>query len=261
LGIPPRRVSLNANWYYSHHPQFAAEFAAILPGFGASHDLTAWAAGYAKSHAGRCYWDAQFVGRRAAKRCLNVGGAPYLFEFALNKQFPEIELTSMDLAPERFPDAAAVVGMRTVRANIETEAPTIAGTFDLIVFAEIFEHLRIDILGTMARIRDLLADDGILYLTTPNGLSLDGWRRSLLRGRTGPSLVDEWSKLSRLGHMGHVREYSVTEVEEVLRYSGFLIEECQFRVQGTTPRPKRDLLLKLRPSFADEIVIVARKAK
>jgi SAM-dependent methyltransferase len=245
---------------YRQLPDFAAEFAAILPSFGASPDLTAWAAGYAKLHAGRCHCDAQFIGRRAAKRCLNVGGAPYLFEFALKKHFPEIDLTTVDLAPERFPAAASVIGMRTVRANIETETPEIDGTFDVVVFTEIFEHLRIDILGTMARIRDLLADDGVLYLTTPNGLSLDAWRRSLLRGRTGPSLVDEWSKLTRLGHMGHVREYSATEVEEVLQYCGFVIEDRQFRIQGTPPRPKRDLLLKLRPALADEVVIVARKA-
>ena len=246
---------------YRQLPKFAAEFTAILPSFGASPDHTAWAAGYAELHAGRCHWDAHFVGRRSPKRCLNVGGAPYLFEFALKKQFSDIDVASVDLAPERFPNAAVTVGMRTVRTNIEAGAPDIADKFDLVVFAEIFEHLRIDILGTMARIRDLLADDGLLYLTTPNGLSFDAWRRSLLRGRTGPSLVDEWSKLSRLGHMGHVREYSATEVEEVLRHCGFVIEDRQFRVQRTTPRPKRDFLLKLRPSFADEIVIVARRAK
>ena len=165
----------------------------------------------------------------------------------------------MDLAPERFPNAAALIGMQTVRANIETEAPGIAGKFDRVVFTEIFEHFRIDILGTMARVRYLLADTGQLYLTTPNGLSLDAWRRSWMRRRTGPGLVDEWSKLSRLGHMGHVREYSATEVEEVLLHCGFSIEERQFRVQRTVARPKRDLLLKMRPAFADEIVVVAGK--
>ena len=154
-----------------------------------------------------------------------------------------------------------MIGIRTVRANIETEAPDFAGKFDFVVFTEIFEHLRIDILGTVARVRELLADDGRLYLTTPNGLSLDAWRRSMLRGRTGPSLVDEWSKLSRLGHMGHVREYSATEVEEVLIHCGFSIEQRQFRVQSMVARPKRDLLLKLRSALADEIVIVARKQK
>jgi len=244
---------------YGHMPAFAAEFAAILPFFGASSELTKWAADYAALHAGRCYWDAQFVGRHSAKRCLNIGGAPYLFEFALKKQFPGIDVTSVDLAPERFPNAAAIVGMRALRANIEIKAPEIAGKFDFIVFTEIFEHLRIDILGTMARVRDLLAEEGRLYITTPNGLSLDAWRRRFLRDRTGPALVDEWSKLSRLGHMGHVREYSATEVEEVLLHCGFAIEDRQYRVQRTTPRPRRDLLLRLRPALADEILILARK--
>jgi SAM-dependent methyltransferase len=246
---------------YRHQPEFAAEFAAILPSFGASPDLTEWAGGYARLHAGRCHWDAQFVGRRSPKRCLNIGGAPYLFEFALKKDFSEIDLTSVDLAPERFPNAASMIGMRTVRANIEIEAPAIEGKFDSVVFTEIFEHLRIDILGTMARVCDLLADDGILYLTTPNGLSLDAWRTRILHGRTGPPLVPEWSKLTRLGHMGHVREYTATEVEEVLVHCGFTIEDRQFRVQRTIARPKRDFILKMRPAFADEILIVAREKK
>jgi SAM-dependent methyltransferase len=246
---------------YHHQPEFAAEFAAILPGFGASPDLTEWAAGYARLHAGRCHWDAHFVGTRSPKRCLNIGGAPYLFECALKKQFPAIDQTSVDLAPERFPNAAAMIGMQTVRADIEIAAPQVAGKFDFIVFTEIFEHLRIDILATMARVRDLLADNGRLYLTTPNGLSLDAWRTRLVRDRTGPALVDEWSKLTRLGHMGHVREYSATEVEEVLRHCGFAIEERQYRVQRTTPRPRRDLLLKLRPALAEEILIVARRGE
>ncbi|MEJ0048615.1 MAG: methyltransferase domain-containing protein [Rhodospirillales bacterium] len=126
--------------------------------------------------------------------------------------------------------------MQIARADIEIEDREIEGKFDFVVFTEIFEHLRIDIPGTMARVRDLLTDDGTLYLTTPNGLSLDAWRTRILRDRTGPPLPEEWSKLARLGHMGHVREYSATELEELLRYCGFAIEKRQYRVQRTIAR-------------------------
>jgi SAM-dependent methyltransferase len=244
---------------YRDVPEFSGEFTAILPSFGASPELTQWAAEYAGCHAARCYWDAQFVGRCSVNRCLNVGGAPYLFEFALRKTYPHINLTTVDINPERFPNAASIIGMRTVRANIETDARAINETFDFIVFTEIFEHLRIDILTTISRIRDLLADGGRLYLTMPNGLGFNAWRKRLLHDRTGPSVVEEWSKLSKLGHMGHVREYSRTELTEVLSHCGFTIEDSLFRIYRSQPWPMRDLLLKIRPAFADEILIVARK--
>jgi len=244
---------------YRHSPQFAAQFWALLPQFGATPELTQWAERYAKFHAGRCYWDAQFVARDPIRRCLNIGGAPYLFELALKKTIPKADITSVDINPERFPRAGSLIGIRRIAANIETDSLPAGETFDLVVFTEIFEHLRIDLLGTMVRVRNLLTDDGRLYLTTPNGQGFSAWRKRLLRGRTGPSVVDEWSKLTRLGHMGHVREYSLTEIREVLTYCGFAIEDARFRVRRRT-WPERDLIARIKPGLADEILIVARKS-
>lgn len=229
----------------------------MLSRFGASRQLQDWAQYYAGVHAGRCVWDAQFVGRSSVKRCLNIGGAPYLFEYALRKQFPQIELTSLDIHPERFPNAAQVLGMRIVACNIETDAPVLNEKFDMIVFTEMFEHLRIDILATMKRIRALMAQGGRLYLTTPNGMGWTAWQLFMRRGRTGPPPVEEWSKLSRLGHMGHVRLYSMLEAVEVLDHCGFVIQESGYRSLRPRHRGLRDVLLRLRPALGDELVVVA----
>lgn len=243
---------------YPRAPQFEAEFLAALPSFGADREMTQWAANYAGFHAGRCYWDAHFLSERGVNRCLNIGGAPYLFEFALRKARPEVQLTTIDLEPGRFPNAGSIVGMRVIRGNIEVNEPLpLSEAFDVVVFAEIFEHLRINVLATMSRVRDLLTPQGHLYLTMPNGLSLNAWRKRLLRGRTGPPPVDEWSKLKQLGHMGHVREYSLSEITEVLGESNFAIEETHFRV-AYSDWPMRNILLRFWPQFAEEIVILAR---
>lgn len=242
---------------YCHAPDFAAEFNAVLPRFGANRALEDWAKNYAGMHAGRCLWDAEFVGRRPIRRCLNIGGAPYLFEYAIRKQFPDVELTSLDIHPERFPNAAQILGMRIVSCNIETDAPALTEKFDMIVFTEMFEHLRIDILGTMRRIRELLAEDGRLYLTTPNGWGWTAWRILYLRGRTGPYPVEEWSKLSRLGHMGHVRLYSLLELAEVLAHCGFTIQASGYRSLRRRHRGLRDVVMRVRPSSGDEILVVA----
>src|SRR4051812_47150567 len=81
---------------YKHAPEFAGRYKALLQDFGASPELTAWAALYAENHAGRCEWDAQFIGKLSVQRCLNIGGSPYVFECALKNMFPHIDLTTID---------------------------------------------------------------------------------------------------------------------------------------------------------------------
>ena len=100
----------------------------------------------------------------------------------------------------------------------------------------------------------------------PNGLGLSAWLTKFLKGRTGPPPVAEWGKLSQIGHMGHVREYSLRELGEVLAASGLHIERALFRRQsshyGTLRSKVRDhahgLATRVCPSLGDEVVIVAR---
>lgn len=242
-------------------PEFLHEYLAALAQFGANETLTTWAEGYAEYHAGRCYWDARFIGSRCQGKCLNIGGAPYIFEFAIKKLFPHIDVTTIDLDPARFPNVESVIGIRVLQGDIESDTLPTQERFDFIVLTEVFEHLRINLLDTMSRIRDLLTEGGRLYLTMPNGLGYSAWRNHLLRGRTGPSPVVQWVKLKRLGHMGHVREYSLTEISEVLLHCGFTIDESHFRVRRVKPWPVRDLLLKFRSAFADEVLLLASRAQ
>lgn len=240
--------------------EVAEKYIELLPRFRVAQDLVSWAEGYALGHAGRCLWDAQFLANHSAKgRVLNIGGAPYLFEMILRDQRPDLELVTVDLEPNRFPGVEESLGIRVIRANIEAANWRLDEEFDCVVFAEILEHLRIDLLGTLGRVRDHLKDQGILYLTTPNGLSFWNIFKHFLQGRTGPSPILEWGKLSNLGHMGHVREYSISEVTELLTCCGFRIDKIILRSSKDGNWPLRDILLKARPKFAGEIVIVARK--
>jgi 2-polyprenyl-3-methyl-5-hydroxy-6-metoxy-1,4-benzoquinol methylase len=244
---------------YDPAPELAAKYIELLPQLRVNPVLAEWAADYARGHAGRCRWDARFVaGELQVHQILNIGGAPYLFEMIVRNEKPEIAVVSVDLEPDRFPGAASTLGIRVICGNIENTDWGIAEKFDCIVFAEILEHLRIDLLGTLTRIRDLLKPEGILYLTTPNGLSFWNIFKHFLQGRTGPSPIVEWEKLSRLGHMGHVREYSVTEVRELLTSCGFVVDRTIFRSSKDGRWPLRDLLISRRAAFAGEIVMVAR---
>ena len=240
--------------------ELAEKYIEILAQFRLSQGLADWAAQYALGHAGRCLWDARFLANHIGNgRVLNIGGAPYVFEMILRHQRPDLELVTVDLDPDRFPGVEDALGIRVIQGNIESPDWGLNETFDCIVFAEILEHMRIDLLGTLNRLRNQLEPDGTLYLTTPNGLSFLNIFHHFLQGRTGPPPIREWEKLGSLGHMGHVREYSLIEITELLTTCDFAIDKVIFRSQRDGNWPLRDLLVRSRSSLAGEIVIVARR--
>ena len=184
---------------------------------------------------------------------------------------PDVALVTLDLDVSRFPRAGEILGTKVMQVDIERIDPKITeglGQFECVVFCEIFEHLRINILGTITALGSLVSPGGILYLTMPNGLGLSAWLTKYAKGRTGPDPVAEWRKLSDIGHMGHVREYSLREVRSVLEACGFAIDCYFFRRQsafrGTWRSRIRDMAqmvaTNLVPSLGDEIVVVARRS-
>lgn len=247
-------------------PAFTAEYRQLLPAIVADAAIRDWAHHYAGSHAGRCDWDASFIAANfAPRRILNIGAAPFLFEAACRKRLPAAEIVSLDLAPERFSGLERVLGVRAVKLDVETassEDIASLGTFDLIVLSEVFEHLRIDLLGTIRRLASLLDPGGRLYLTTPNGGSLKAIKRNVLHRRSGPDPVDAWSKLERLGHMGHVREYSAREVESVLGHCGLATERRHYAYHRkvNAEGALKGALFAIVPALADNLTIVGRKS-
>jgi hypothetical protein len=247
-------------------PKIAEQYIALISRFGANDNMNAWATDYVRHHAGRLRWDVDFLTENFKfSTCLNIGGAPYLFEHLLTEACRDVRITSIDLDVSRFPFASDVLCIKIVQADIEKVVPS-SETFDCIALCEIFEHLRIDIIGTMRRIAMLSADDGILYLTMPNGLGLAALRR-IFDGRSGPDVIGEWQKLSSIGHMGHVREYSASEICAVLEFVGFRVERLLSRrlavharsLKGHLREFATSTLVRITPWLGDEIVIVARK--
>jgi SAM-dependent methyltransferase len=250
--------------------EVTADYSTIIPEFRCNEQVSSWAQEYARNQAGRCRWDADFLTKNYNfSTCLNIGGAPFVFEYFMKNARPDIAMVSLDLDAARFPEAERVLKIKIAQINIENPDPLatrMLGQFECVVFSEVFEHLRIDILETVALLRDLLAEGGILYLTTPNGLGL--WAtRERLHGRTGSDPVNEWSKLTRLGHMGHIREYSRREVCDVLRHCGFVVETHFYRrsrrtgsVRSKMMNVVKALVTRVLPWLGDELVFVLRKA-
>jgi len=221
-------------------------------------DMADWYAGYCRQHAERIAFDVALAQRFAGNgaRILDLAAVPLLLLAALHTDGRDVE--GVDIDPSRFAGAIERLGLTVHASDIETEPlPFADGSFDVVVFNEIFEHLRIDPIRTMAEIRRVLAPGGVLLLSTPNGLSLVGLIRILLKRRTGPPIYQQYEKLHTLGHMGHVREYSVREVTDFLTRAGFTVDSVTYR--GRFAKPLRNALCRLFPALRPKFSLIARK--
>lgn len=232
--------------------------------------------GYIRHHRDRCIDDALRLAEAfPGGRILNLGGKPYLFEFIASDL--GLQVDTIDLAPERNPAEIMALDGKVMRIDIEdpdSRAALDLQPYDVICMAEMLEHLRIDLIGTLRFLAQNMRSDARLFLTTPNFYFAANFLKMLAQGRSGPSLVDEWRKLEAIGHMGHVREYSRKELDELFAFSGFVIEHSFVRnsrkislregglaqwpiralghiLAGTSDRFGQELVYLLKPARAD----------
>jgi hypothetical protein len=122
--------------------------------------------------------------------------------------------------------------------------------FDLIVFSETIEHLTVAPECVILMLGTLLAQDGILLVTTPNATTLSK-RIKLMLGR------NPFEKLRLLSeNPGHFREYTLEELVSMGRVCGLkpiLKRYVNFQNNG---RLLKMLLKNLYPSFRDSIMVV-----
>ncbi len=155
-----------------------------------------------------------------------------------------VPVVGVDIAPERAQLLIDALSLDVRRCDIEREPlPFDDEGIASVLFAETFEHLRIDPLFVLSEIHRVMTPDGRLHLTTPNLYSAQNIAR-FFAGRGITDGLNEFSKLRRIGHMGHVREYSHNEVRRFLEASGFVIEHVDF-AHYHFGRGKRGLLARL----------------
>lgn len=242
--------NLPATWLMAKHPPrlispepaqpTAASSAALQAAY---HDLAAaepevsstapWLHHYWQHHASRLAFDLDAVRALAppGTTIIEAGSLPLLLTLALSRSGYRVEGT--DLAPERMAASLDRHRLQVHRLNLETEPlPFPSRHATLVVFNELFEHLRLDPIHTLEEVRRVLAPNGRLLLSTPNLRSLPGLKNLLLHNRGWACCADpysEYMKLRQLGHMGHVREYTSREVVEFLEAVGFRVEQVVFR--------------------------------
>ena len=181
-------------------------------------------------------WVTQTVDRSAA--LLEVGGFPFFLTAALKDAGYAVQ--TVDKLSPSAGRLAEQLKLSVCSCDIETEAlPFTANSFDVVLFNEVFEHLRIDPIFTVNALHRVLKPGGRLWLSTPNLKSLKGMINFLFKSEAwsviGDGVYAQYKHLRTEGWMGHVREYTSKEVSAFLHSCGFEIEKIAYRGRYKNP--------------------------
>ncbi|MFT4927068.1 MAG: 2-polyprenyl-3-methyl-5-hydroxy-6-metoxy-1,4-benzoquinol methylase, partial [Phenylobacterium sp.] len=191
---------------------------------------------YLKGNEVRIYSDYLLISRfiDAKASVLDIGGNPPMLA-GLLKHHIGCRVTVADPQVEIFEGFYANSGLHSINMDLlkhngaEAEA---LGTYDFVSFCEVFEHLTGNIIESIAVIDKLVAEDGLLYLTTPNQGSFSGLygllvKESALASKYTESVYEQYEKYEKYGYFGHVREYTGKEVVVFFQQHGYELVESK----------------------------------
>jgi SAM-dependent methyltransferase len=224
--------------------------------------LLGWHNGYVANHRMRIAHDLDIIRRQVPldHTVLEFGSIPLLLTTALEKC--GYDVTGCDIAPERYSSAIESVAIDVIKCNVEIERlPFADASFDAAIFNELFEHLRINPIFTLSEVLRVLKPNRTLTLSSPNLKSFGGMVNYWLKNKAyscSAEIYSEYKKLDDLGHMGHVREYTATEIIEFLQTIGFEVTGVIFR--GEYPRRLTRTLTRLIPRLSPFVSYMAKKS-
>jgi 2-polyprenyl-3-methyl-5-hydroxy-6-metoxy-1,4-benzoquinol methylase len=110
-----------------------------------AEQMAEWFQDYVQSQKNRIAFDLKVVDEECEKGAaiIEFGAVPLLLTASLARL--GYSVTGIDIAPDRFSDSIRNIGLKVIKCDIETEAlPFHDSQFDVVLFNELFEHLRIN---------------------------------------------------------------------------------------------------------------------
>ena len=228
--------------------------------------LRHWYVRYAESQSNRLAFDLDLIERfvDSSDSVLEFGSCPPILTVALTRL--GYSVCGLDLAPARFEAACRKERLDIRQVNFEEEPlPFADGAFDVAIFNEVLEHLRVNPIFTFREVRRVLRPQGTLLLSTPNLTSLKGWWHLAVKGQPANDLYGAFEKLETLGHCGHVRLYTPLEAATFLEKMGFAVHMICHRGDGWRHSSKlisalRNAIPAAFPRLRTHFSIVAKRA-
>lgn len=186
------------------------------------------------------------------KKILDVGCADGLL---LEPLIPAFDVYGIEIA-EHLCNTAREKGLNVLLADLEQGIPFESETFDIVVAAEIIEHIA-DTDFFLSECNRVLKKNGKLILSVPN-----------INNIFSPFFMlffDYPPTSSSRYRSTHVRDFTLSTLKVALQNNSFMIEKTR-GVVFYAPFIKGMLVLRgfladLMPRFADEYVLIAKKEK
>jgi 2-polyprenyl-3-methyl-5-hydroxy-6-metoxy-1,4-benzoquinol methylase len=164
-----------------------------------------------------------------------------------------VSITAIDLVPHT---SFAADNVTWVQHDLNLEVPGFAAQFDVIVAAEIIEHLENPRL-TMREIYRMLRPNGTAIVTTPNN---ESWRSliALLLRR-------HFVAFGETSYPAHITALLPMDLQRIAKEAGFTSTRCEFTNHGGIPGwpsaswQKLSLGLARGCRFSDNVALVAHK--
>lgn len=192
---------------------------------------------------------------------LEIGSLPCHLTYCLKSL--GYSVIGLDINPERAASFIKQHDLDIVKCDIEKEKfPFDNNRFGLILFNEVFEHLRIDPIFTLQEIYRVIKHGGILILTTPNLYSLENILSYLLGKGLAINSFNEFKKLQNVGHMGHIKEYSTSEIKNFLQNMDFQLIMVKYKTYNRSRKGYlADLCYYMFPFWRPYQIVISKKLK
>lgn len=176
----------------------------------------------------RYNWIISKLRRRRGERGLDIGLCWGFADVVLHESYG-IEMVGGE-HPQNIPVYCRWVRSRGLRVEPwelgKMPCPFPPESFDFVIFSEVLEHLKLPPLRTLGEVLAPLKAGGTLILTTPNiarQSNIDALRR-------GDNILEPYREDVPDGtdvtdYVGHIREYTVAEVVDLVEAAGLRIEE------------------------------------
>ena len=192
-------------------------------------------------------------------RLLDVGSGQFAL-LAKHLYGAQAEVVDID---SRYTRVLSDNGIPFRRADLSREPIDAHPPYDVVVLAEVIEHVPTPPYVVFESIQRSLSPGGFLVVTTPNLYRL----RNLVRMATGRPIFDHFRVPEQDGPLGHFLEYSQEQMEWHVERAGFRIhrsELTQLSLGGATSLTRfarRTLapVFAARPLWRDNIVMIGQK--
>jgi 2-polyprenyl-3-methyl-5-hydroxy-6-metoxy-1,4-benzoquinol methylase len=140
--------------------------------------------------------------------------------------------------------------------------PCESNSFDAVIINEVIEHLRVNLIHSINELHRILKPGGVLLMSTPNHRSIVGLYYLLFKGKGAFAIeggvYEQFSYLDLFGSMGHIREYTPTEMQQFFERLGFSVNGIIYRGRYSGRRLLY-YFTKLRPEFKPFFSLVCAK--